>query len=670
MYHKILAAILKELSAGRALANIAKIHSRDRFFSFAHMGRTARYVERALEAAGCRNVEIITGPADGRTPIGDYICNTGWDAEDAILDLIHPGGRRERVADYRKIPQNLVMYSAATPAGGIRTEMVVMDDAIRANKDVGNGAAGKLILTRLSRNKVKPFAVRHKALGIVSSEVWNPDIPDAVFWTNQWSDVAGVWGYTAADTPLVGFNISPRRGEELVALATRGRNRLPVFVRVKTRFHSRAFPAAVTGTIPGKNPDAPEIIFVGHLYEPGAADNAGSCGMFIEQARTLNRLIRSGRPPRPRRTIRFLMGFERLATISYLEKYPRAARKIEACLEMDSMGDDHIKCKTPLGVKLSPQTNPHYLDSLVMELLDNVMLSRRTWFHNWHKIPGYQHWNYNETGLFETSDSSLATQHSGGGAVMIGHANYFWHTSLDTMDMLSASNLHLQGSMTAAAACFIASAGAPEAAYLAQLAASHARRELSVRSRKEMNQLLQRRKLSGEFCRERAEYLAYLRDRLKASVASVRRLVPAVPRRLADMIKRLQRELERDFEQELGKISDLAGPVFPRKFDGERAPLWKSLRKDYGRLAAIVPVWKISTSPLDLARIPDLELRRQVSQSTRAMCRWIDGRRTLLEVLYLSVQERRGYLGDFQPESCPALLRQLRILAEYGYLEL
>jgi len=122
MYWKYLKIIEKEISGSKAWNYSRSIHNYDKFFSFKHMKKSACYVARKLKEVGCQEVEILKCPADGRTIIGDYIMDQAWDAEEGFLELIYPNGKRERIADYKKIPQNLQMYSPPTPPQGIVTE--------------------------------------------------------------------------------------------------------------------------------------------------------------------------------------------------------------------------------------------------------------------------------------------------------------------------------------------------------------------------------------------------------------------------------------------------------------------------------------------------------------------------------------------------------------------
>ena len=81
---------------------------------------------------------------------------------------------------------------------------------------------------------------------------------------------------------------------------------MKVRANVDSRYYAGVYPY-VTGVIRGTDgPNAEEVLSLGHLYEQGAHDNATGVASIIGAAETLNRLIKAGRLPRPKRTIRVL----------------------------------------------------------------------------------------------------------------------------------------------------------------------------------------------------------------------------------------------------------------------------------------------------------------------------------------------------------------------------
>src|SRR4029079_12817245 len=98
--------------------------------------------------------------------------------------------------------------------------------------------------------------------------------------------------------------ITPRGSQVLRGLLAKG----PVKVRanVDSRHYTSVYPY-VTGVIRGTDgPNGEEVLSLGHLFEQGAHDNATGVSSIIGAAETLNRLIKHGKLPRPRRTVREL----------------------------------------------------------------------------------------------------------------------------------------------------------------------------------------------------------------------------------------------------------------------------------------------------------------------------------------------------------------------------
>src|SRR6185295_19134966 len=123
--------------------------------------------------------------------------------------------------------------------------------------------------------------------------------------------------FSKGNAPLVCFSITPRGSHLLHDLLAKG----PVTVRarVDTRYYEGVYPY-VTGVIRGTDgAAAEEVLSLGHLFEQGAHDNATGFASIIGAAETINRLIKEGKLPRPKRTIRVLGMGECYGTNWYLE---------------------------------------------------------------------------------------------------------------------------------------------------------------------------------------------------------------------------------------------------------------------------------------------------------------------------------------------------------------
>ena len=121
-------------------------------------------------------------------------------------------------------------------------------------------------------------------------------------WENDFGDNG--WAFNKNDTPTVCFVITPRQEQYLTELLKKG----PVKLRanVDTRYYSGTYPYVSSVILGTDGAGAEEVLSLGHLYEEGANDNSSGVASILEAITTLNRLIKEGKLPRPKRTIRML----------------------------------------------------------------------------------------------------------------------------------------------------------------------------------------------------------------------------------------------------------------------------------------------------------------------------------------------------------------------------
>ena len=175
--------------------------------------------------AGAEVTPVQTG---GRIGTGRWIIQEAQDVSSATLDVVRPF--RERVADYRDNPWHAVQWTAAAPKGGLRCELVVVDDEETLDRMGPDGLEGRAVLTRLDiRSRMERFAQKGAAAVIMEKEVANN--PGAVAW------IKFGWGAVPmnhATAKLVGLVVSRRQGDRLRG-QLRQHGRLVVQVRVDAR---------------------------------------------------------------------------------------------------------------------------------------------------------------------------------------------------------------------------------------------------------------------------------------------------------------------------------------------------------------------------------------------------------------------------------------------------
>ena len=237
--------------------------------------------------------------------------------------------RRELLADWAIKPQHLVMYS-----GPSRAEA----ELVQWNGELDASLRGKIPFTRHCVNDVFAPMRALGVPGIVSDFIGTlPGIRDAFDLPDEcrWENSAIRSGHGA----FWGFMISPRKGQMLRELLCKGTVRIEV--AIQSRMYNGEFHSATGITCGAEKPDE-GILFLTHLQEPGANGNCSGTGVGLELARSLNAAIRDGIVPRPRRSIRFLFGWEGIGLQAWIEKHRERLPQMLGGLNIDEIGVDHL----------------------------------------------------------------------------------------------------------------------------------------------------------------------------------------------------------------------------------------------------------------------------------------------------------------------------------------
>ncbi len=457
MFQDVLAQVAESFSGDRARDGVADLWAIDRWFDFAHFKRSASYSAEKMAEAGLDQVEVLSFPADGRTTYGDWVAPLAWDVADAELEIRTP--QPLPLCFYRDMPVSLAMWSAPTPPDGVEAEVVLLDDWDDSAGPIGTLAPdprlrGKILFGSRSGPELKRLAAQHGALGVISQHnaaygAGQPPRPDdKVSWINAWSDHPFGWPFTRADTPAFGFSLSARQGREVLGVLRSGQP-VRAWARVDARHYDGSFDF-VTGVIPGRQADQEVLVFA-HLYEQGAQDNAGGCAVVLEAARCLNALVKQGRMPQPRRSIRFVLSWEIYGLLAYATTRPDAMRRCVAGLNLDSLGVIPALSHALLEVHPNPHAQASYTDTLI-ERIARQHLPRDTW----------------RTAPFDTTDAVIADPTIGVPTPWLGEmVSSLWHSSLDTPEKIDPATLGREGSVAATYLYTVANAGAADAAWLA-----------------------------------------------------------------------------------------------------------------------------------------------------------------------------------------------------------
>ena len=451
-YQSYLDAICKRFSWERCLGLVTEIYNNDHWIRNSSFRKTADFCEQTMLRAGLSEVEQLKLKADGKTAHAGWVFPTAWDARAAHLTL---AGDPETVfADYEKVPCSLCQYSPATPPQGVTAGVVIVEDTENA-PDI----RGKMILTSLSPGKVAALAKEGGAVGILSD--FFPYYPGIREGREQMKGVSR-WegGFIAPkNNPanIFGFSLSPDKADEIRELVKKDPD-IQLHAFVDANAFEGVLPT-VSGCIPGTDPEAEEIFLYGHLYEPGANDNASGAGMLLEVAFCLNEAIAAGELPRPRRTIRIAMGYECGGSAAYLACHPE--RKHCMGVVTDMVGSEVID-RGLQALRHTPMSNWSFLDSMIAAMA------------NAYREVYQPEFVWKETPFSAGSDNIIADPSRGMPTVgLIICPTISYHSSMDTPDRMEEKALRRNAAMAGALAILGATMSEADIPHLSEILHEH-----------------------------------------------------------------------------------------------------------------------------------------------------------------------------------------------------
>ncbi len=325
--------------------------------------QAAGFVLQRAKEYGLADAHSEQFSIDGTKTYGLMRSYLSWTPEEGVLWEMRPQHRL--VADMKTEPIRLADYSQSAD---VETQLV----------DVGTGTAeadystkdirGKIVLADGVLARVQEMAIgKFGAAGIIS------DMPNQV---TAWAGLDPTlirWGHLNARGPA-GFSFMVSR-ETAQAFRTRLKNgeSIVLSAHVKAGVGPGHW-TVVTGTIPGSDPAAGEIVYSCHLdhERPGANDNGSGCVTILEAARVLAHLTASGVLPRPKRTLRFVWGPEVEGTMALLASHPEIRKSLRADIHMDMVGGDPFKNKSVFHVSATPWSLPSFVTDIGSAFLEVI----------------------------------------------------------------------------------------------------------------------------------------------------------------------------------------------------------------------------------------------------------------------------------------------------------
>lgn len=446
--------------------------------------QAAQFVLQRAREYGLSDVHSEQFPIDGTRQYGLMRSYLGWTVEEGRLWEIRP--QHILLGDWKTDPIRLADYSRSAD---VETELTDVGNGSSEADYSGKNVRGKIVLADGVLARVQEVAVtRHGAVGIVS------DMPNQ---TTAWSGLDATvvrWGHLDARQPAgFAFMVSRQTAEDLRSRLRRG-DSITLNAHVKATVGPGHW-TVVTGTIPGADPAAGEIIYSCHLdhERPGANDNGSGCVTILESARVLAHLIDSGQLPRPKRTLRFTWGPEVEGTMAFLATHPEIRQHLRANIHLDMVGGDPFKNKSIFHVTGTPWSLPSFVTDVGAVFLDAICRAASAYAAG--EAPA-------ETGMVETRAGALGTRneliadvtpYSSGS----DHDDYdsstiavpslylrdwpdiYIHTDHDSLDQIDATKLRRVALLGAASGYVYASVNAQQLSMLLPFLAAQAEARLA-----------------------------------------------------------------------------------------------------------------------------------------------------------------------------------------------
>jgi aminopeptidase YwaD len=355
---------LRDESGGAApYENLRYLTGLHRVPATADFDQAAQFILQRAREYGLADVHGEKFPIDGTKRYGLMRSYLSWTVEEARLWEVSP--QHLLLADWKTDPIRLADYSHSAD---VETGLVDVGDGTREGDYTGKDVRGKIVLADGVLARVQELAIAGRgAVGILS------DMPNQ---TSAWSGLDPTlvrWGHLDARLSSgFAFMVSRQTAEAL-------RERLQMGEPMILNAHVKATVGpghwtAVTGSIPGSEPSAGEIVYSCHLdhERPGANDDGSGCVTILESARLLAHLIDSGKLPRPKRALRFIWGPEVEGTMAFLATHPEIRQRLRANVHMDMVGGDPFKNKSVLHLTETPWSLPSFVADVGVVFLDAI----------------------------------------------------------------------------------------------------------------------------------------------------------------------------------------------------------------------------------------------------------------------------------------------------------
>ncbi len=394
----------------------------------------------------------------------------GWEQLRGTVRLGGPAGEILLSVQTHRVA--LAINSFSTPAGGVTLRLVDGGQGTTEAGYDGKDLAGAVVLASGGLPQAWNIAVRARgAAGVISTAIAPYTRPA------ETPDVLQ-WGAIPYDEALrgFGFKATPRVAERLRAELAQGP--VSLHVDIETVFHRRPNRTLVV-EIPGSTHPGQRVILAAHVQEPGANDNASGCGTLLAAALATQDAIRRGLLPAPARTLTFLWVDEMAGSRQWIAAHADQVKDVVAMLSLDMTGQDTAKTGGTFLIEKEPDpsavwerpSDPH--SEWGAGKVDAAMV-RGSFLNDLHLAVALRRardtgWVVRTNPYEGGSDHTVFTT-AGVPALLNWHfTDRYYHTNLDTIEMVSAAEMQHVATLVATTSLFLASADRTDTAAMTLL---------------------------------------------------------------------------------------------------------------------------------------------------------------------------------------------------------
>jgi Peptidase family M28 len=450
-------------------------------------------VEERARAAGLADVRRID-------QVGQM---ASWTPRSAEAWLVEGGGASARETFLGSFADAKTSIADFSRPANVTAELVDVGSGEKGADYTGKDVRGRIVLAFGSLGAVMDQAVwKRGAAGILS---WNnsrlnalAEHPDQI----AWSGVPEEDGPKGEKTTFA-FLISARQGKALSdRLAGESSRRWGAggatnaeALRARIVIESSTLPekktAMIEARIPGTDPSLPEIVLTSHLQENiSANDNQSGVASMLEIGRALTKLIAEDKLPRPRRGIRFWWCDEIYSEYRYFADHPGEEKKVLVNLNQDMVGAKQSDGSRTEYMARTPWWRPSYLSDVQESVLDMVVRGNNAYLAAWASgsiPPGIafskplfavrgtrEPYHARAVPYFDSTDHMVFNDSWVGvpGTTLTNWPDEYIHSSDDDLWQVDPTQLKRNAFVVAATAWWLASAGEPEADFLARFVAA------------------------------------------------------------------------------------------------------------------------------------------------------------------------------------------------------